>query len=107
MKTVVVSGPTSSGGTKTSSITPLCSRKACGWLWQAVPLWIAGKTPRANSKRSRSRQTVAILPHRITMVNLAPSQGQSALQNQPQKQTPVQPLPLPGTDAYPDPDAQF
>lgn len=50
---------------------------------------------------------IAILPHRITMVNLAPSQGQSALQNQPQKQTPVQPLPLPGTDAYSDPDAQF
>ena len=24
---------------------------------------------------------IAILPHRITMVNLAPSQGQSALQN--------------------------
>ncbi len=50
---------------------------------------------------------IAILPHRITMVNLAPSQGQSAQQNQPQKQTPVQPLPLPETDDYPDPDAQF
>lgn len=50
---------------------------------------------------------IAILPHRITMVNLAPSQGQSAQQNQPQKQAPVQPLPLPGTDDYPDPDAQF
>lgn len=50
---------------------------------------------------------IAILPHRITMVNLAPSQGQSAQQNQPQKQTPVQPLPLLGTDDYPDPDTQF
>lgn len=50
---------------------------------------------------------IAILPHRVTMVNLAPSQGQSAQQNRPQQQTQAQPQPAPGTDDYPDPDTPF
>ncbi|MDR9863452.1 single-stranded DNA-binding protein [Pseudomonas baetica] len=50
---------------------------------------------------------IAILPHRVTMVSLAPSQGQSAQQNRPQQQTQAQPQPAPGTDDYPDPDTPF
>lgn len=50
---------------------------------------------------------IAILPHRVTMVNLAPSQGQAAQQNRPQNQTQPQSQPAPGTDDYPEPDAPF
>ena len=50
---------------------------------------------------------IAILPHRVTMVDLAPSQGHSAQQNRPQQQTPAQSQPAPEPDGYPDPDHSF
>ncbi|QJI19793.1 MULTISPECIES: single-stranded DNA-binding protein [unclassified Pseudomonas] len=47
---------------------------------------------------------IGMLPHRVTMVNLAPSQAQTSLQsNRPQ---PAQ-QPTSGSDDYPDPDELF
>lgn len=43
---------------------------------------------------------IAILPHRVTMVNLAPSQGQSAQQGHAQQRS----LPEHRDDEYPDTD---
>lgn len=47
---------------------------------------------------------IGMLPHRVTMVNLAPSQTQTSLQsNGPQPA----PQPTSGSDDYPDPDELF
>ena len=47
---------------------------------------------------------VGMLPHRVTMVNLAPSQGQNSQQSsRPQ----AAPQPSPNSDNYPDPDEPF
>ncbi len=44
---------------------------------------------------------VGMLPHRVTMVNLAPSQNQNSQQsNRPESR----PQPAPGPDEYPDTD---
>lgn len=47
---------------------------------------------------------IAILPHRVTLVNLAPSQNQTAQQN---NKTQSAPQPASGPDSYPDPDESF
>lgn len=54
---------------------------------------------------------IAILPHRVTMVNLAPSQTQAAQQNQPQQQSSSQSRDTPQPDIahgdYPEVDHPY
>ncbi|WP_248767875.1 single-stranded DNA-binding protein [Pseudomonas sp. MWU12-2345] len=55
---------------------------------------------------------IAILPHRISEVSLAPPQNQNSQQprspqSSPQPQSQPQSQPAPGPDEYPDPDIPF
>jgi len=50
---------------------------------------------------------VSILPHRVTMVNLAPSQAQQSAQQAQSRTSPPQAQPDPEPDEYPDPEHPF
>jgi single-strand DNA-binding protein len=50
---------------------------------------------------------IAILPHRVTMVNLTPSQAQQAAQQNRGQPSQPQPQPDLELDGYPDPDQPF